>query len=77
MERDPKLTLSIELTQREAQVLLVYLGRMLPYDLGPTFREDSRLFNRAAKRLCAALEKELAKIAIQGVRRERPATQRR
>ena len=69
MERDPRLKLSIELTQDEAQVLLVYLERFLPYDAGPASREDDRMFNRATKRLCATLEKELAKLP----RKDRPA----
>jgi hypothetical protein len=47
---------------------LVYLERLLPYDAGPASREDDRMFNRATKRLCATLEKELAKLP----RKDRP-----
>jgi hypothetical protein len=70
VERDPRLKLSIELTRDEAQVLLVYLERLLPYDAGPASREDDRMFNRATKRLCATLEKELAKMP----RKDRPVS---
>ena len=76
MERNPNLKLSIELTKGEAQSLLAYLGRFLPVDLGSALREDARLFNRASKRLLAALEKELVDVAKkpgQGARRERAA----
>jgi hypothetical protein len=56
------------------------LDRFLPIDLGSAFREDARLFNRASKRLLAALEKELVDLAKKqgpGVRRERAVTTRR
>ena len=58
------MKLSIELTTDEAEVLLKFLeDAEFPFD---PFGEDTRLFKCASKRLCVALEKELAAIGAGG-----------